>query len=63
MGHTRTRPTADRLCRVCGGGVWLIGGDLSLPEPLRKAVHEDGEETGPDGHVAAPIGPDPLTLP
>jgi hypothetical protein len=63
MGHTETMTAVGRVCRGCGGTLRLLGDDPLLPEPMRKAVHDDGGETGPDGHMAAPIGPDPLTLP
>jgi hypothetical protein len=51
------------LCRACGGDLRLIGNDPLLPEPLRKAVHDDGDEMCASGDLAAPIGPDPLSLP
>ena len=45
-------------CRYCDEPVMLLGqpGTDSLFPSLRKAVHAaTGSETGPDGHVAAPM--------
>lgn len=52
-------------CRHCGKGVTLLGrpgADPSFPS-LRKAVHAaTGVEEGDDGHLAAPIDQELLTL-
>lgn len=44
------------VCRHCGAPARYAGG-RGLPASMRKAVHEDGRETGADGHLAAPINP------
>jgi hypothetical protein len=38
------------VCRVCRRRVTVSG-----EENMGKAVHDDGRELGPDGHLAAPI--------
>jgi transposase len=62
MGHTEIT-TTSRMCRGCGGTLRLIGDDPLLPEQMRKAIHDDGSETGPDGHVAAPLDPSMVSRP
>jgi hypothetical protein len=55
MGHHTEMTGQQTTCRRCGGLVRLVGGDPSLPPPLRKAVHDDGSETcAGSGDLAAP---------
>jgi hypothetical protein len=50
----------SRWCRVCGEPVTLLGAAAYQSPELSKAVHEaTSRETGPDGHLAAPIDVNP----
>jgi hypothetical protein len=52
---------ADLWCSRCGQPARLTGGpDPGLPDDFRRAVHAaTGQETGPYGHVADPVGAEP----
>jgi len=54
---TAVAGTPCRLrCRVCAEPVTLVGKTAHLTPELSKAVHTATEsETGPDGHLAAPV--------